>query len=153
MKTCKRNHTWGPPHTRCPECVRLKGKVYHSKHKEELKSYKKQWYNDNKEEHNKKNKEYYQTNKEQILANTSAYQKRNKDKIRARRYGLTVKQVAQMLKDQDNKCAICTIVLQKYHIDHCHVTDKVRGILCISCNVKLGWFEGREAAISEYRGR
>lgn len=151
MKTCKRQHTWGPPHTRCPECKKLKDNRYHTKNKEELKTYKKQWYKTNKEEHNEKSKKYYQDNRDKILAQTSAYQKRNKDKIRAQKYGLTVEQVAQMLKNQDHKCAICSATLQKYHIDHCHTTNKVRGILCISCNVRLGWFEGREEAITKYR--
>lgn len=57
------------------------------------------------------------------------------------RYGLTVEQVEAMHKAQDWKCAICEGQLasgKKVCIDHCHVTRKVRGILCDDCNKAIG---------------
>ena len=47
---------------------------------------------------------------------------------------------------QGNECAICLKELdltdrQKVHIDHCHETDEVRGILCVNCNLLLGLAE------------
>jgi hypothetical protein len=57
---------------------------------------------------------------------------------RKNRYGLTNADVAAMIADQDGKCAICTEPLPvRYHIDHCHSTSRVRGILCHGCNLKL----------------
>jgi len=56
-----------------------------------------------------------------------------------KRYGMTEKQLCQMLKDQDGKCLICgSKEDEKLHVDHCHSTGKVRGLLCKCCNVTLG---------------
>jgi hypothetical protein len=45
------------------------------------------------------------------------------------------------LEDQDWKCPICERPLVKTHVDHCHDTGVVRGILCPGCNVALGIFQ------------
>lgn len=55
-----------------------------------------------------------------------------------------------MLEEQNNSCAICLEELvtdlsrdnytHKAVIDHCHNTNKVRGILCARCNQALGLF-------------
>jgi len=72
-----------------------------------------------------------------------------KQQIR-RRYGLTLEQYYQMIKDQDNKCAICgnpetavdprTNKVRALSVDHCHKTGKVRKLLCSACNNGLGCF-------------
>lgn len=64
--------------------------------------------------------------------------KRNRLKTR---YNLTPEDVMGILNSQSNQCAICSVVLNSYHIDHCHNTNKVRGILCSSCNMGLGLFK------------
>ena len=44
-----------------------------------------------------------------------------------------------MVEDQQCKCKICGNKPQKpLHVDHCHETKKVRGLLCHQCNVALG---------------
>lgn len=56
-------------------------------------------------------------------------------------YGLSEHQVQQMMDAQQNQCAICSEVFNTSHevmIDHCHTTNVVRGLLCISCNWVLG---------------
>lgn len=53
------------------------------------------------------------------------------------RYGITPEKYAEMLKEQGNVCALCENKMQRPVVDHCHVTGKVRGILCHSCNIKL----------------
>ena len=36
-------------------------------------------------------------------------------------------------------CAICGIQVEKsFHIDHCHITGKYRGLLCSNCNSGIG---------------
>jgi len=55
-------------------------------------------------------------------------------------YGITPEDYNNILKSQDGKCKICKSS-NKLHLDHCHSTGKVRGILCQSCNHGLGNFK------------
>ena len=57
---------------------------------------------------------------------------------------------AAFVEAQAGRCAICRELLVKPQLDHCHTTGFVRGALCNSCNVKLGWFEKRRQAIEVY---
>ena len=58
------------------------------------------------------------------------------------KYGLTRKQYEQMLVDQRHGCAICASPdpggRGEFHVDHDHVTRRVRGLLCTNCNSMLG---------------
>ncbi len=79
---------------------------------------------------------------ENIEASTR-YKKRARERAKERRYGITQEQFDQMLIDQDNKCGVCNIEFKNTkstHIDHCHKTNKVRGLLCSDCNMALGQF-------------
>lgn len=62
------------------------------------------------------------------------------------KYGLSKDQYDGLIQKQGSKCAICLCELDPFdgttntHIDHCHESGKVRGILCRACNVALGGF-------------
>jgi len=80
-----------------------------------------------------------------------AEQNPEKDKIRRRtfklrdKYGLTPLQVEAMRVAQNNCCAICSASFEivRACVDHCHVTGKVRALLCMQCNTGLGAFHDR----------
>jgi hypothetical protein len=59
---------------------------------------------------------------------------------------------AAFLRAQANQCAICRrgLSFDTAHLDHCHQTGFIRGVLCVSCNTKLGFYETRRAAIERY---
>jgi Recombination endonuclease VII len=61
-------------------------------------------------------------------------------------YGLSELNVAQMLDKQNCQCVICSINIKiGYHIDHCHSTGKVRGLLCQKCNQAIGLLRESES--------
>jgi hypothetical protein len=56
-----------------------------------------------------------------------------------RKYGLTERELAEILAVQCGVCVIC-LTGPPEHVDHDHVTGEVRGILCSGCNSGLGSF-------------
>ena len=57
------------------------------------------------------------------------------------KYGIEPEQYIAMVKDQRGLCAICERPMKRHpHMDHCHVTGIIRGLLCYTCNVGLGSF-------------
>ncbi|MGW5154427.1 endonuclease VII domain-containing protein [Nonomuraea wenchangensis] len=61
----------------------------------------------------------------------------------ARVFGLSEAQYLDLNESQDHKCAICLMALEdladgEVHVDHCHTSGRVRGILCRACNFALG---------------
>ncbi len=55
------------------------------------------------------------------------------------RYGITPEEYELAYKHQEGLCAICGVTSVS-DIDHDHETGQVRGLLCRSCNVGLGFF-------------
>ena len=65
-----------------------------------------------------------------------------------RKYGLTEADWNNILKRQGGGCGICGTDVpggrgESWAIDHCHVTNRVRGLLCHNCNIGLGHFRDR----------
>src|SRR5262249_16683660 len=57
------------------------------------------------------------------------------------RYGLSAEEYSAMLARQRYACGICERpFVSTPHVDHCHTTRWVRGLLCRSCNFGLGYF-------------
>jgi hypothetical protein len=75
-----------------------------------------------------------------------------RDKERARRYGLTLKDYRAIVARQGNACAICKRSDRPLVVDHCHVTRKVRRLLCNKCNVGLGCFNDDPALLRAAAG-
>ena len=57
-----------------------------------------------------------------------------------RYFGLTLERYEEMRIAQNNQCAICGTTPQTYSlcVDHCHKTNKIRGLLCSPCNRAIG---------------
>lgn len=82
---------------------------------------------------------------------TISYARENKDKIPTMgyalktRYGITSEDYEKLLIKQEYQCAICCTDKcssgRNFAVDHCHVTGKVRGLLCSNCNTSLGGFK------------
>ncbi|MEG3632036.1 endonuclease VII domain-containing protein [Streptomyces poriticola] len=63
-----------------------------------------------------------------------------------RKYGLTASERDQLIASQGGVCCTSPAALPE-HVDHCHETGRVRGVLCFSCNAALGQFKDRPDAI------
>lgn len=56
-------------------------------------------------------------------------------------YGMTLQDFENLVTGQNGLCKICDKPsVGKFHIDHCHETGVVRGLLCQKCNMGLGNF-------------
>lgn len=58
-----------------------------------------------------------------------------------RLYNLPKNEYLQLVKDQNSSCKLCDIYEEdhfKLHVDHCHDTRKIRGLLCGRCNQGIG---------------
>ena len=79
----------------------------------------------------------------------SQWQKKNSDRKKARKYGLDLSEYQELKAKHKGLCAICGNletnlfrgVVRELSIDHCHKTNKVRGLVCNNCNLGLGFFK------------
>lgn len=99
--------------------------------------------------HKDRQKKYYLANKKKI----SIYQKNRRQTHREetriydrkqrlkQKFNMTINEYDELLKKQGNVCAICGKELEKgkrLAVDHNHKTGKIRGLLCVNCNMMLG---------------
>lgn len=63
-------------------------------------------------------------------------------------YGITSAEFEAMAVNQGGNCWICeTPPNGRLHVDHCHKTDAVRGLLCGPCNRMIGFAKDRPAVL------
>lgn len=108
---------------------------------------------------------WYRKHRKHVLAKAKEWARQNPRAVRdhaLRRFGISVDEYDRMLAAQGGGCAICgrKTVGQKgrknFHVDHCHRTKKVRGLLCAACNQGLGAFSDdpkRFRAAADYLGK
>lgn len=121
----------------CIPCTKNSKKLFRENNKEHIKQQKKQSYLRHREKTLQKRRDSpvkYKQRREQLLLT----------------YKLTESDYDRMREEQNFRCAICDTHEQDVkrgqsasietalHIDHCHTTNKVRGLLCMNCNNLLG---------------
>lgn len=120
------------------ESIALKSKIWREKNKDRLKQKTKEWIQNNPERHKKNMRRYFsiKKNKEKL------YNAVRKNALK-NRYNLTESDYEQMLKEQNGVCAICGREPQKRKlaVDHCHKSNKIRGLLCVTCNLGVGYLK------------
>jgi len=97
-------------------------------------------------------KKSYYKNHEKSLANRRTYAKQTNSSLKM--YGLSIEQYNALLNKQNGVCAICSreckVQSKRFKegksnrpliIDHCHKTNKIRGLLCSNCNIMIGMAE------------
>lgn len=93
-------------------------------------------------------------NPKKVHTRNMRWEKRHPDKVKRKRskyrnsdtyknwyyqkyYNITLKTYLLLSEQQDNKCLICS-KKESLHVDHCHKTGKIRGLLCGNCNKAIG---------------
>jgi hypothetical protein len=133
----------GKPHSACKACERAATKV---------------WYDNNRDKAIAKYKAWRLEN----LDTVRQYRRENREKHYrqevSRKYGVSVAWLDKALADQGNKCACCGrefVSGDKQttpHVDHCHKSGQVRGVLCNRCNSVLGLCEDSTELLSSLLG-
>ena len=87
------------------------------------------------------NQEYHkQRSREWGIKNPVKRRRAGKNCELRKLYGISLSQYEEMIAQQSGKCKICDLLMPLPYVDHCHVTGKVRGLLCAGCNTGLGGF-------------
>ena len=111
-----------------------------------------------------KNLEWRKNHPDKFNAIAKTWRSKNKDlcKSSTRRnalksfYGLTVEQYNNMLIQQNHVCAVCLKpetscnkagTVKQLAVDHCHKTNKIRGLLCDACNRAEGYLKSDPTVI------
>lgn len=92
----------------------------------------------------KARKIYCDLNREEVNRKAKLQRSSEDKKHKAREYRLkkkfniTIEEYDKMLSTQEYRCAICKAHQDNYKkrfaVDHSHVTNKIRGLLCLVCN-------------------
>ena len=138
-------------------------KIYHNKYYQEhkgkwkesriknadkIKDRKRKYWSKNKDHLNKKRRgnetikirrhKYNMENKDKIKLYNNSKKEQKKYLYLLKTYNLTKENYEQLISTQNGKCAICGKLTEKFDTDHDHITGRVRGLLCHSCNLLLG---------------
>lgn len=77
----------------------------------------------------------------------------NRKRTLRRYWNLTLEDYDRMLAAQNGGCAICetkvNIENKRFAVDHCHKTNKIRGLLCDLCNRGIGLLREDEEILNK----
>lgn len=152
----------------CRTCEREYRREWLAANPDKRREYKRRHREGHRDEVNAYKREYRATHPEHAehdRAKSLAWSRANRDKIREynrrpdrrdarlrRAHGISLAQFHEMWERQGGRCPICLRELPrefltreelhaspvKPHVDHCHTTEVVRGILCSTCNQAIG---------------
>lgn len=112
--------------------------------KERKNAWKRNSWNKHKERYNSDRREFFKLNPE----------KQREQNLKSH-YGISLADYNVMYKKQGGICAICGWIptgigrYGKLCVDHSHVTDEVRGLLCHPCNLMLGKAEDNKETLKK----
>jgi hypothetical protein len=99
---------------------------------------------------NKRNTQWNKDNIEKVRKYQALWKSQNPEKMEnfslsshlRRSYNIDIEGYKRLLSEQDDGCAICGTKKcrtgYRLAIDHDHMTGKIRGLLCQSCNIGIG---------------
>lgn len=137
-----------------PEAQRAAKKRWEAEHPEEVKAQKRRSYQRDLE----RSREHQRRRRAEAPEVFAEYARTAKKRIAERggygyyRHGITIEQRAAFVESQNGVCPLCDKPLDdvEVHVDHDHETGMLRGLLCRTCNNRLGWYEQRARKVAEY---
>ena len=123
-----------------------KQKIYAEENKEDIRRYKKVY-----------GKIYGHKNKEKLNEKQRKYRKNNPGKTHEqglmRFFNMTADDYKKIFNEQNGCCAVCgthqSDLPKRLHVDHCHTTQKIRGLLCNKCNAAIGLLKDNIEILAE----
>lgn len=79
---------------------------------------------------------WYKKNKEKQIKSSADWRNRNPERLKAYSLNVNLEEVIELFKTE-KKCFICSST-ENICLDHCHVSNNVRGWLCNKCNFAIG---------------
>ena len=147
-------------HERAIELHRKQYRRYHAAHLDEERERLRKWRTDHPEKRREQQHKYRATHLDKIQEKHREYNTVHRDEMNERnrknyvadknraqhlrkKYNLSPDEYQAMLSNQNGKCIICgrNHSEKPLAVDHDHVSGKVRGLLCRSCNAGLGIFK------------
>jgi len=125
-----------------PEKNRESQKAWKLKNKEYIREYEKNYRTNNKEKMSIINK---RTKNKAKLKDPEKFKIKSRNSWYKTRFGLSIEDFNKLFEEQNGCCAICgrhqSEVTKTFHVDHNHTTNKIRELLCPTCNQGLGFFK------------
>ena len=121
--------------------------------------YKRAWREQNREQQRETDRASYRRNISDRRVYQREWKRAHREEVREYKYlqlfGITIADYDRMFQSQSGKCAICRRppYARRLDVDHCHITLRVRGLLCHRCNRALAFFSDdpvRMRAAAEY---
>ncbi len=144
--------------SRCKKCRIQERKIYNELYPGKQKEYQRNYRAKSKE----KRKIHYVIHRDKIRQQARSRWHTNpefRDRARNHRfkssYGISLEEYNVMAERQKGLCLICkrppytNKKSDKLYVDHCHKTNKVRGLLCHKCNSGLGSFNDNPEFLKE----
>ena len=127
------------------EEIRARFKAWRDRNLEHCRAYAHEYYAAHKEQHDRSQKRFN--------ASLPVKERKRRDRMYnlKKKYGITPEQFDAMLAAQGGVCAVCKGTHGEHgrplFMDHKHGTKQTRGILCVRCNLLVGFIEKNEATI------
>jgi hypothetical protein len=119
----------------CGACYEKHLRDTRPQYREKVDNYYSQW-----REKNKEKVQQYKHDRHLRQKEDPTYRQRARSRRLKNKYGITAEEYATMLNAQGGGCKLCFRApgSRPLHVDHCHTTGVVRGLLCHQCNWYLG---------------